>query len=141
VTAPLSSGRRPYRRPMQGWWRRNTFYIEYMIHEATAVFVAAYALVLLVGLVRLAQGQATWDAWQSALKSRWSIAFHVLALIAIGYHAWTWFHIMPRTLPPIVFKGKRVSGATITRSGLAAVVIVSLVIFGLVRVLWSWRPL
>ncbi len=89
---------------MQGWWRRNTFYIEYMIHEGTAVFVAAYALVLLVGLVRLAQGQAAWDAWLAALRSPLSIAFHVIVLVAISYHAWTWFNIMPRTLPPIRLK-------------------------------------
>ncbi len=137
MTAPASSGRRPYRRPMQGWWRRNTFYIEYMLHEATAVFVAAYALVLLVGLVRLSQGQAAWDAWLAALKSPSSVAFQVITLVAISYHSWTWFHIMPRTLPPIMLKGKRLSAAAITRSGLAATVIVSIILFALVWGLWA----
>ncbi len=137
MTAPASSGRRPYRRPMQGWWRRNTFYIEYMLHEATAVFVAAYALVLLVGLVRLSQGQAAWDAWLAALKSPSSVAFQVITLVAISYHSWTWFHIMPRTLPPIMLKGKRLSAAAITRSGLAATVIVSIILFTLVWGLWA----
>lgn len=131
------SGRRPYRRSMQGWWRRNTFYIEYMLHEATAVFVAAYALVLLVGLVCLAQGQAAWDAWLQALRSPLSITCHVITLVAISYHAWTWFHIMPRTLPPILLKGKRLSAASITRSGLVATVIASLILFGLVWSLWA----
>jgi fumarate reductase subunit C len=135
MSAPVN-GRRPYRRPMQGWWRRNTFYIEYMIHEATAVFVAAYALVLLVGLVRLAQGQAAWDAWLAALRSPWSVAFHVIALLAISYHAWTWFHIMPRTLPPVMLKGKRLSAAAITRSGLVATAIASLILFLLVWSVW-----
>ena len=31
--------RRPYVRPMAGWWRRNPFFVEYMIHEGTAFFV------------------------------------------------------------------------------------------------------
>ncbi|MGA9855584.1 MAG: fumarate reductase subunit C [Gammaproteobacteria bacterium] len=137
MTTPAGSGRRPYRRPMQGWWRRNTFYIEYMIHEATAVFVAAYALVLLVGLVRLSQGQSAWDAWLQALRSPLSIIFHMIILVAVSYHAWTWFNIMPRTLPPIVLKGKRLSAAAITYSGLAATVIVSLILFGLVWSLWA----
>jgi len=137
MTSPVSSGRRPYMRPMQGWWRRNTFYLEYMIHEATALFVAAYALVLLVGLVRLSQGQAAWDGWLQALRSPLSIVFHVITLVAISYHTWTWFNIMPRTLPPILLKGKRLSEAAITHSGLAAAVIVSLILLGLVWSLWA----
>ena len=136
MSGPISE-RRPYMRPMQGWWRRNTFYLEYMIHEATAVFVAAYALVLLVGLVRLSQGQAAWDAWLQVLRSPGSIVFHVIILVAISYHSWTWFNIVPRTLPPILLKGKRLSAAAITRSGLAAAVIVSLILFGLVWDLWA----
>ncbi|MEF8735159.1 MAG: hypothetical protein V5B35_00670 [Candidatus Accumulibacter necessarius] len=34
---------------MDGWWRKNPFFVEYMIHEGTALFVAAYAGVLLTG--------------------------------------------------------------------------------------------
>jgi fumarate reductase subunit D len=67
-----------------GWWRKNPFFVEYMIHEGTALFVAAYAAILLTGLVRLAQGEAAWNHWLTALKNPWYIGFHVLALIAIG---------------------------------------------------------
>lgn len=137
MSEPAGSGRRPYTRPMQGWWRRNTFYVEYMLHEATAVFVAAYALVLLVGLVSLARSEAAWNAWLTALRSPWFVAFHVIVLVAICYHAWTWFQIMPRTLPPIMLKGKRLSAAAITRSGLVAVAIVTLVVYFLVLGLWA----
>ncbi|MDE2235750.1 MAG: fumarate reductase subunit C [Gammaproteobacteria bacterium] len=137
MNTPAGNGRRPYMRSMQGWWRRNTFYVEYMIHEATALFVAAYAVVLLVGLVRLSQGQAAWNAWLAALRSPGSVVFHVLVLAAISYHAWTWFQIMPRTLPPVMLKGKRLSAAAITRSGLAAAAIVTLMVFFLVRGLWA----
>ena len=90
--------RRPYVRSMDGWWRKNPFFVEYMIHEGTALFVAAYAAILLTGLVRLAQGEAAWNHWLTALKNPWYIGFHVLALIAMGYHTYTWFKIMPRTM-------------------------------------------
>ena len=50
------SARRPYVRSMDGWWRRDPFFIRYMIREATAVLVVAYAAVLLLGVVRLAPG-------------------------------------------------------------------------------------
>ena len=62
------SARRPYVRSMDGWWRRDPFFVRYMIREATAVFVAAYALVLLFGLVRLSQGEVAYEAWLEALQ-------------------------------------------------------------------------
>ena len=126
--------RRPYMRPMAGWWRRNPFFVEYMIHEGTAFFVAAYALVLLVGLVRLSQGEAAWNEWMLTLKSPFSIVFHLLTLVAIAYHSWTWFNIMPRTLPPIFVGGKKLSATAITSSGLTATALVSAV---LLFVVWK----
>jgi len=33
--------RRPYVRPMTGWWRRNPYFMRYMLREGTAVVVAA----------------------------------------------------------------------------------------------------
>ncbi|MBD5801236.1 Fumarate reductase subunit C [Azoarcus sp. Aa7] len=119
--------RRPYVRPMAGWWRRNPFFVEYMVHEATAFFVAAYALVLLVGLLRLAQGEVAWNGWQEALRSPWSVAFHGVLLAAMCYHSWTWFRIMPKTMPPLAVRGKRVAPGVITACGVAAAVVCSLV--------------
>ena len=123
-----ASKRRPYVRPMDGWWKKNPFFVEYMVHEGTALFVAAYAAVLLFGLVRLSQGEAAWNGWVEALKSPLSIVFHLAILVAMLYHSWTWFKIMPRTLAPIMVGGKRVSAAAITTGGLAAAVLASLII-------------
>ncbi len=123
-----ASKRRPYVRPMDGWWKKNPFFVEYMVHEGTALFVAAYAAVLLFGLVRLSQGEAAWNGWVDALKSPLSIIFHLAILLAMLYHSWTWFKIMPRTLAPIMVGGKRVSAAAITTGGLAAAVLASLII-------------
>jgi fumarate reductase subunit C len=126
--------RRPYVRSMDGWWRKNPFFVEYMIHEGTALFVAAYAAILLTGLVRLAQGEAAWNHWLAALKNPWYIGFHVLALAALTYHTYTWFKIMPRTMPPVVVGGKRLSAWAITGSGLAAAAAASL---GLLVLVWG----
>ncbi len=129
--------RRPYVRSMDGWWRKNPFFVEYMIHEGTALFVAAYATILLTGLVRLAQGEAAWNHWLTALKNPWYIGFHVLALIAMSYHTYTWFKIMPRTMPPVIVGGKRLSAGAITGSGLAVAAAASLallaIVWGMVR--------
>ncbi len=128
------SKRRPYVRSMDGWWKKNPYYVEYMIHEATALFAAAYAIVLLVALVRLGQGEAAWNGWLEALKSPTSIAFHVAVLIGIAYHTFSWFKIMPITLPPIMVGGKKLEAGAITGGGLAAAAVATVAIIGIV-----WR--
>jgi fumarate reductase subunit C len=90
-----------YRRPMAGWWRRNPFYLGYMLREASCVFITAYALVLLWGLYRLSQGRASYEGWLQALAHPVSMLLHAAALVLVVYHAWTWFKIMPKTLPRV----------------------------------------
>lgn len=126
------SARRPYLRPMAGWWRRNPWFVEYMVHEATALAVVAYALILLASLFQLGQGEAAWARWLAFLASPPALALHAVLLLAFAYHAWTWFRIMPRTLPPIRWRGARVAAATITRIGLGAALVASALLYVLV---------
>ncbi|MBZ8140693.1 fumarate reductase subunit C [Rubrivivax gelatinosus] len=110
-----------YQRPMAGWWTKNPFYVLYMIREGSAVLLAAYALVLLVGLARLAQGEAEYEAWRAALASPAAIAFHLVAAIVVAYHSVTWFGVMPKTAPKLPFPARLV-----TIGGIAAAVVVSI---------------
>jgi len=127
--------RRPYVRPMAGWWRRNPFFMRYMAREVTSIFVAAYAFVLLVGLLRLSQGEAAFAGWLAALATPASVAFHGLLFAVFAYHTYSWFVIMPKTMPPVVVGGRRLSNATITGLGIAAAAACSLVLLALVMVL------
>jgi len=117
---------------MDGWWKKNPYFVEYMIHEGTAFFVAAYAAVLLFGVVKLSQGEAAWNAWLQTLSSSWFILFHLVALAALSYHTFTWFKIMPRTMPPVVVGGQRLPAWAITGSGLAVAAAASAALLGLV---------
>ena len=119
---------------MCGWWKKNPYYVEYIVHEGTALAVAAYALTLLLGLVRLGQGEAAWNGWLEAMKSPLSVVCHVALLIAIAYHAFTWFKLFPLTMPPIVINGKRVEPCVVVGSGWAAAIVAALALLGLV-----WR--
>jgi fumarate reductase subunit C len=127
--------RRTYVRPMAGWWKRNPFFMRYMAREVTALFVAAYALVLLAGLARLSQGEAAFGQWLDGLRSPLSIAFHLLLLAIFVYHTYSWFTIMPKTMAPVVVGGKRLSNAAITGMGLAASAVLSVALFFLLKVL------
>lgn len=126
------SKRRPYVRPMKGWWKKNPYFVEYMIHEGTALFVAAYALILLTGLVYLSRGEAAWAQWLESLTNPWYVVFHWLALAAVAYHTYTWFKIMPRTMPPVLVGGKRLPDWVITGGGLAAAAAACLVLLAVV---------
>jgi fumarate reductase subunit C len=129
------AARRPFVRPMDGWWRRNPFFIRYMMREVTAFFVAAYALVLLAGLIRLSQGPVAFGEWLEGLKSGWSIALHGVLFVVFLYHTYSFFDIMPKTMPPVEVGGKRLSRAAITNTGLVVAAAASLVVLLIVRVL------
>jgi fumarate reductase subunit C len=131
------SARRPYVRSMDGWWRRNPFFIVYMIREGTALLVVAYAVVLLFGVVRLAQGEAAYNGWLTALQSPWSLAFHLVLLVSFIYHTWSWFSIMPKTMPMILIGGKKLQPGVITGAGLAVSAVVCAALFILVMQLVS----
>lgn len=125
------SAPRTYTRPMGLWWQRLPFYRRYLLREATCAFVIGYALMLLFGLWRLGQGRAAFEAWRAALAAPASLVFHAFALVAITFHAWTWFEVMPKTLPYIRWHGRRVADSTIVRGGLLAAGLASLLVLAL----------
>jgi len=129
-----------YVRPMDRWWRRDPFFIRYMLREATAIAVLVYAVVLMVGVWRLAQGEAAWNGWLAALRSPASLLLHGLLLVAMAVHAYTWFAIMPKTMPAPVVGGQRVAQASISRIGWAAAVGATLVLLALCAGWARWVP-
>jgi fumarate reductase subunit C len=124
---------KPYVRPMRGWWRRNPFYVRYMIREASSVFLAIYTVILLVGLLRLAQGEAAYEAWRAALTSFGSVVFHSLALLTAGYHAYTWWKVAPKTAPDIRIAGRPLPELVITTGGWLATLGTSALVYVIVR--------
>jgi fumarate reductase subunit C len=104
-----------------------------MAREVTAVFVAAYAVVLLFGMVRLSEGEAAFNGWLQYLKTPWMLVFHLIVLATFVYHTWSWFKIMPKTMPIMFVGGKRVQPGTITGTGIAAAVVACLAVLLIVK--------
>ena len=112
-------------RPMAGWWRRNPFFVRYMLREASAVVLLAYALVLLTGLAALVHGDAAFDTWRKGLATPLSLLLHALGLPLLGYHSWTWFQVMPKTLPRLPVPARAATlGALLLAAALSAVILV-----------------
>ena len=120
--------RRPYVRTMDSWWMRDPFFVRYMVMEATAILVAVYAVILLVGLLRLSQGEAAYGGWLEALRSGPSILLHVVILAVFLYHLWSWFKVMPKTMPMIFMDGKKMPQETITYMGVTVAVVANVLV-------------
>jgi fumarate reductase subunit C len=121
---------------MQGWWRRDPFFVKYMIREVTAVAVLVYAIILMVGVVRLSQGEAAFNGWLGALRTPGSILLHLVLLVSMIVHAKSWFDIMPKTMPLLFVGGHRVEGSTITRAGYLVTIVATVLVLALV---WGVR--
>jgi len=126
------SRRRPYVRSMDGWWRKNPFFVKYMLREGTSVLVGAYSAVVLWGLLALSAGPQAYAGWLAAMSHPFSIVFHLAVLVAVGYHAMTWFAVAPKTMPPLKLGGRAVPAATIVAAQYAGAAVASAVILGAV---------
>ena len=122
---------------MGAWWKRNPHFLRYMAREGTAVFVVAYALLVLAGVLCLAAGREAYEGWLAAVRHRWMLPLHVVLLLVFAYHTWSWFRIMPRTLEPVVVAGRRLADGAITAAGLGASLAASLALYGVL--LWLAR--
>ncbi len=125
--------RRPYIRPVQRstWWLAQPRYIRYMAREVTSAFLCAYSLLIIVGLVRLAQGPLAYDAFLAAVYSTSGQVFSLLTLIFAIYHTYTWFQVTPKAMP-IRKGGKLIAGSIIVGAHWFVFLIASVIILYLV---------
>jgi fumarate reductase subunit C len=112
--------RRPYVRKLSKlWWLGRSRYTAYMIRELTCLLIGAYAGLVVVGLLRLSQGRAAYEAFLEALASPLGIAFHVLALLFTLFHMVTWFGLAPKAMA-LRIGGRKLPDAGIVMAHYAA---------------------
>ncbi len=91
---------RPYPRSVSNtWWLKRWPYRIFMLRELSAVFLAAYVVLLLVLVTKVHDGAAAFEGYLDFLQSPVLIAFHVVALLFVMLHAITWFQAVPKGLP------------------------------------------
>jgi fumarate reductase subunit C len=116
--------------PTRGaWWKGNSFLTGYMVREWSSLLIVLYALVLVWGLWSLSNGEAAYGHWRAAMASPLFILFHIVALGVVAYHSYTWFKVMPKTMPNLPF-----DASLFTKGGWAAVVIIF--VLGLIIINW-----
>jgi len=116
---------RPYLRVQPRTWWAQSPYRAYTIRELCGVALALYAAILLAGLICLARGPEWYDGYRRVMASSWFLLIHLLLLGAALWHSWTWFQILPKTMPRLVWRGKHVRQAAIASAALLLAVLCS----------------
>jgi fumarate reductase subunit C len=102
-----------YIRPVSStWWIERDSWKRYMLRELTAVFVAGYAVFLLVMVYRARDAQS-FAAFFEGLRSPLSLVLHLLTLVMVLYHAVTWFNSTPQAMA--IWRGEERVSADLIR--------------------------
>ena len=127
--------RKPYVREMPvTWWLHKRPYFFFMVRELTAVFIAAYCVVLLFGLSSLKAGPESFGAFLDLLRTSPAIGFHFTALVFAIYHSVTAWNAMPKLV--VIRRGEeQLSPLLLVLSNYLVWLLVSLFLCGFV--FWS----
>ena len=80
------------------WWTSRWAHIKFIGRELTSVFVAGYAILFLFYVRSIFQGQESYDAFSSLMRSPFMILLHCIALLALLFHSITWFNLAPKAM-------------------------------------------
>jgi len=113
-----------YVRPMPAtWWLHNIHLKLFMIRELTSLFVAGYAVFL---LVLISHGDDL-KAFTDTLLCPTAIIFQLIALPFVVFHSVTWFNLTPKAI--VLFRGEeRVSPRVIAGTHYFLWAVISLLI-------------
>ncbi len=115
----------PYHQPMSPtWWLRNRAYFLFMLRELTSVFIAGYAILLLILLYQLNAGRDAYQNYLRFLTAPGMVAFHVIALAAALFHTVTWFNLTPKVLV-VRMGGRQILASVIAGVNYVAWIVIS----------------
>lgn len=96
---------RPYpRHHSRTWFLARWPYRIFMLRELSAVFMAAYMVLLLVLVQRVHDGPKEFEDYLDVLQSPVLIVFHAIAIAFAVLHSVTWFQAVPQAVR--LFRGE-----------------------------------
>ena len=115
------------------WWLQRKNYFLFMVREVSAVFVGLFALISLVGVYRLGQGEDAYQLYLSALQTPSAQVLFVVILLFSLYHTLTWIHLTPMIMV-VRIGSKTVPPALVLIASYLAWMVISLILFYLLVV-------
>jgi fumarate reductase subunit C len=114
------------------WWLGDWRYVRFILREISSVFVATFVIVTLLQIYALRQGPETYARFQAWLHTPSAIALNVVSFFFVLLHTITWFNLAPHAMA-VRLRGKRVPDITIAAPNYVAWIVVSALLFWVVR--------
>ncbi len=120
-----------YRQPVSRlWWLRKRSYFLFVLRELSSIFVAWFVVFLMIMIVAIGRGEASYQNFLSWAASPVVIVINVVALAFLILHTVTWFALTPqamvvrgpggrqvRAMKEVRVAGQWVPAATVVRVG------------------------
>ena len=119
---------RSYRRRVSlFWWMERRSYLVFILRELSSVFIAWFAIFLLLLIRAVSQGRDDYAAFLNWAANPWVLVLNVIAFVFVLLHAVTWFDLTSRAT--VVRRGgRRVPRWLIAVGGYVAWALVSVVV-------------
>jgi fumarate reductase subunit C len=113
------------------WWVRKPSYFVFVMRELSSLFVAWFVVYLLMFLVAVGNGEASYERFLDRAASPLLLVVNAVALAFVVLHTITWFALTPKAMVLDV-GGRRVPGAVVLAAQYAGLAVVSGFIYWLV---------
>ncbi len=100
------------RRVSVWWWLEKGAHAFFVLRELTSLAVAYFAILSLWKIRSFAAGPEAYANFLARMRSHWFVVLNSLALLAVVFHAVTWFNLAPKAMTVRV-GGKRVPDGVI----------------------------
>jgi fumarate reductase subunit C len=102
-----------YRQPVSRlWWLKKRSYFLFVLRELSSIFVAWFAVFLMIMVVAIGRGEASYQSFMNWAGSPVVIAINLLALAFLVLHTVTWFALTPQAMVVRGPGGRRVMAMT-----------------------------
>ena len=94
MSAPIT-----YRQPVSRlWWLKKRTYFLFVLRELSSIFVAWFAVFLMIMVVAIGRGEASYQNFLNWAASPVVIVINVVALAFLILHTVTWFALTPQAM-------------------------------------------
>jgi fumarate reductase subunit C len=80
------------------WYFDRWPYLKFILREASSVFVAWFAVVILLQLKALISGPTAYSNFERWMATPEALITNIVAFVFICFHAVTWFMLVPRVM-------------------------------------------
>ena len=121
-----------YQPPMSTWWwlKKRTYFV-FVLRELSSVFVAWFAVFLLLLVYAVGQGQTAYEDFLDWAATPWVVVVNVVAALFLLLHTVTWFALTPQAMV-VQVGARRVPGWLVIASQYVGLLVVSAFVVWLV---------